>query len=86
MRLHLFANGVEYIVNTWGMARTTIRQDLNDNPNVWFNADFTNGVTVSYYAEVDPNHIYAETNESNNRFPASGTQSVDVPEAAARST
>jgi len=77
VRLHLFANSVEYIVNTWGTARSTIRQDLNDNPNVWFNVDSVNGTTVLYYAEIDPDNIYAETDESNNRYPASGTLSVD---------
>ena len=73
VRLHLFAAGVEYIVNTSGTAHTSIRQDLNNSANVWFNVDFANGTTVSYYAEVDPDHLYLETNESNNRFPMSGT-------------
>jgi hypothetical protein len=34
-------------------------------------------VPVRYYAMVDPNGVYAETNESNNRFPASGTLSIN---------
>ena len=32
-----------------------------------------NDVVVSFYAEVDPDHTIAETNEGNNRYPASGT-------------
>ena len=34
---------------------------------------FRNDVPVSFYAEVDPNHTISETNEGNNRYPASGT-------------
>jgi hypothetical protein len=48
VRLHLFANGQEYIVNTSGTARKTLNQLLTDNANVWFNANFTNDVIVSY--------------------------------------
>ncbi|HET8944066.1 MAG TPA: hypothetical protein VFO59_04730, partial [Dehalococcoidia bacterium] len=68
--------GVEYIADTSGTAWTTIRQDSNTVPKLWFNVNFTNNINVTYYAEVDPNHIYPETNEGNNRFPAVGTQSV----------
>lgn len=73
VRLHLFANGQEYIVNTFGRARKTLDQSVTDNANVWFNVNFVNGTDVSFYAEVDPNNTYAELNENNNRFPSSGT-------------
>jgi hypothetical protein len=76
VRLHLFAGGEEYIVNASGRAYKTLDQSVSDNPNVWFNVDFFNGADVSFYAEVDPDHHYLETTESNNRFPASGTSTV----------
>lgn len=76
VRLHLFAGGKEYVVNTSGYARKTLNQGASNNANVWFNVNFFNGADVSYYAEVDPNNIYFETYESNNRYPASGTLTV----------
>ena len=79
VRLHLFANGVEYIVNTSGTAWTTIRQDSNTVPNVWFNVDFFNGTTVEYYAEVDPNHIYPETNEIEQPVPVLRDEQCHLP-------
>lgn len=76
VRLHLFAAGKEYIVDTAGTAYKTIRRDASDIASVWFNVNFTNDVDVSYYAEVDPNNIYPELNENNNRFPATGTNTI----------
>ncbi len=75
VRLHIFANSVEYIVNASGKAKPTLSQaNADDAVNVWFNVNFSNDVPVSFYAEVDPDHVIAETNESNNRYPAgSGT-------------
>ena len=77
VRLYIIANGVTYTVNTSAKATTTINQVLNDSANVWFNVNFNSDINVQFYAIVDPNNIYAETNESNNRFPAgSGTISL----------
>ena len=50
---------------------------IADSANVWFNVNFSNDVNVTFCAEVDPSHTIAETNESNNRFPASGTISLN---------
>jgi hypothetical protein len=77
VRLHLFANGVEYLANTWGKATPGINQGNADSANVWFNVNFSNDINVAFYAEVDPGHIIAETNETNNRFPSSGTFSLN---------
>lgn len=78
VRLHILAFGNEYIVNTFGTAKTFIDQANNDNANVWFRVDTnSNSANVQFYAEVDPNNVIAETNESNNRYPPSGTISLN---------
>jgi uncharacterized repeat protein (TIGR01451 family) len=73
VRLHIFANGVEYIANTNGKATPSINQATHDDAEVYFNVNFSNDVVVSFYAEVDPNHAISESSESNNRYPSSGT-------------
>jgi hypothetical protein len=71
LRLHIFANSVEYIVNATGKAKSALSQaNADDAVNIWFNVNFSNDVPVSFYAEVDPNGVIAETNETNNRYPA----------------
>lgn len=76
VRLHIFANGVEYIANASGKATTTINQGNSDSADIYFNVNFSNDVNVTFYAVVDPNNTVSETNESNNRYPASGTISM----------
>lgn len=73
VRLHIFADGVEYIANTSGKAVKTLNQANSDDARVYFNVNFSNDVPVSFYAEVDPDNTISETNEGNNRYPASGT-------------
>jgi len=73
VRLHIFANSVEYVANASGKATTAIDQSKPDSADIYFNVNFSNDVPVSFYAEVDPNNTISETNESNNRYPASGT-------------
>jgi hypothetical protein len=72
VRLHIRANNVWYEANTNGKATTTVNRGVHDGAEVYFNVNFTNNVVVDFYAEVDPNNVIAETNESNNRYPASG--------------
>lgn len=72
VRLHIRANGVWYTANVSGKATNTLNQGNNDSANTYFNVNFTNDVVVDFYAEVDPDNIYEETNENNNRYPASG--------------
>lgn len=72
VRLYIRANNVWYKANTHGTARPTIRQDLSDSADVYFNVNFTNDVQVDFYAEVDPENVIDESNESNNRYPSSG--------------
>ncbi|HLF91506.1 MAG TPA: hypothetical protein VI451_21355 [Anaerolineales bacterium] len=72
IRLYIRANGVWYQANANGKATTTINQANSDSANIYFNVNFTNDVVVDFYAEVDPDNLYTETNETNNRFPASG--------------
>ena len=76
VRLHIFANGVEYIANASGRARSTLDEGTTDSADIYFNVNFTNDVAVQFYAEVDPNNTIAESNEGNNRFPASGTTNL----------
>jgi len=71
-------NNVEYVVNTSGKALTFIDQaNASSSANVYFSVNFGSTVPVRYYAIVDPNGTLAETNESNNRFPAAGTRSIN---------
>lgn len=72
VRLHIRANNVWYTANVSGRATTTINQANTDSANVYFLANFSNDVVLDFYAIVDPDNLYSETNESNNRFPASG--------------
>jgi hypothetical protein len=72
VRLYIRANNVWYTANTTGKAKNTLSQDdADDSANVWFYVDFSNDVTVDFYARVDPNNTFAETDETNNRYPAS---------------
>lgn len=73
VRLHIFANGVEYLANAQGNARNTIDQGTLDSAEIYFNVNFSNDIPVTFYAEVDPDGAIAESNEGNNRFPATGT-------------
>jgi uncharacterized repeat protein (TIGR01451 family) len=71
-------NNVEYVVNTQGKALSAIDQSAASNSaNVYFSVNFNNVVPVRYYAIVDPENTITETNENNNRFPASGTNSLN---------
>jgi hypothetical protein len=72
VRLHIFANGVEYIGNATGKATTTLNQANHDDAEIYFNVNFSNDVQVGFYAEVDPDNTIAETNETNNRYPSTG--------------
>jgi hypothetical protein len=73
VRLHIFANGVEYIANASGRATTAVDQGVSDSADIYFNVNFSNDIPVSFYAVVDPDNAIVETSESNNRYPASGT-------------
>ena len=74
VRLHLYANGVWYVVNGVGQARATLDQsDANYSVNLWFNVNFNSDVDVRFWAEVDPDHTIGETNEGNNCYPTPGT-------------
>jgi hypothetical protein len=73
VRLHIFANGVEYLANALGKATPAINQGNHDAAEIYFNVNFSSDVSVSFYAEVDPSNAISELNETNNRFPASGT-------------
>ncbi|MEZ4657608.1 MAG: CARDB domain-containing protein [Caldilineaceae bacterium] len=57
-------------------ATTSINQGNSDSADIYFNVNFSNDVNVTFYAEVDPNNTIAETNESNNRYPTTGTISM----------
>lgn len=72
VRLHIFANGVEYVANATGNARPTVNQAVKDSADVYFYVNFNSNVQVQFYAVVDPNNVISETNENNNRFPANG--------------
>ena len=72
VRLHIRANGVWYTANVTGKATGSINQANDDSADVYFNVNFSNDVTVDFYAIVDEDNTVAETNDGNNRYPASG--------------
>ena len=72
VRLFIRANGVDYTANVSGKAVKTLDQSTNDSADVYFNVNFNSDIAVDFYAIIDPDGIISETNESNNRFPASG--------------
>ena len=72
VRLFIRANNVWYQADASGKATGSVNQTNPDSANIYFNVNFTNDVVVDFYAEVDPNNAISETDESNNRYPASG--------------
>jgi hypothetical protein len=72
VRLFIRANNVWYQADASGKATGSINQTNPDSANIYFNVNFTNDVVVDFYAIVDPNNVIDETNEGNNRYPASG--------------
>ena len=72
VRLFIRAAGVWYQADAGGKATGSIDQTKPDSANIYFNVNFTNDVSVDFYAIVDPNNVISETDESNNRYPASG--------------
>ena len=44
VRLHIFANGVEYIANATGKATTTLDHSKSDSADIYFNVNFSNDV------------------------------------------
>jgi hypothetical protein len=77
VRLHIFANGVEYLANASGKATAASDQNRPDSADIYFNVNFSVDMPVSFYAEVDPNSTISETNEGINRYPASGTLTLN---------
>ncbi|UCH60854.1 MAG: hypothetical protein JSV61_05060 [Anaerolineales bacterium] len=79
VRLYIWANGTWYNALVSGKATTSVDQATNDSANVYFNVNFPNGIqNVSFYAVVDPDGLIAETNESNNRFPAAANTYITL--------
>ena len=73
VQLHILAFGHEYIANATGNPTAAINQAVKDSADVYFNA-YGSSTTIQFYAVVDPNNIYSETDENNNRYPpANGT-------------
>ncbi len=72
VRLFIRAAGVWYQADATGKATKSMDQTNPDSANIYFNVNFGSAVIVDFYAIVDPNNIISETNEGNNRYPASG--------------
>lgn len=72
------ANNVLYTADATARALPTInRASASDSANIYFNVNFSSNTAVRFYAIVDPDGALSETNESNNRFPASGDISIN---------
>jgi hypothetical protein len=76
VRLHVFLNGSEALTT---QTRTRAvpspqRTNVGDSANFYLTVYSGANATVGFFAEVDPNNEVIESNESNNRFPAAGTQ------------
>jgi hypothetical protein len=76
VRLFIRAAGVWYQANASGKATGAIDQTQPDSANIYFNVNFASPVVVDFYAVVDPDNIIPESNEGNNRYPASGYLSL----------
>jgi hypothetical protein len=72
VRLYIRAANVWYQFDASGKATGSIDQTKSENANIYFNVNFSGAVSVDFYAVVDPNNAYVETNEANNRYPAAG--------------
>jgi len=72
VRLYIRANNIWYTANASGKATTTINQANKDSADIYFTVNFNSNVLVDFYAVVDPDNTITESNEGNNRFPASG--------------
>jgi hypothetical protein len=78
VRLRVFLNGNEALVT---QARThavnsPLRSNINDSANFYLTVYSGSNAQVGFVAEVDPTGEITESNESNNRFPAAGTQNT----------
>lgn len=69
------AGGSWNFVNVSGTAKQTLSQvNADDSTNVFFNVTSSSpSINVEFYAEVDPANTLSESNEANNRYPASGS-------------
>jgi uncharacterized repeat protein (TIGR01451 family) len=78
VRLHIIdAEGDEVIANVTGKALPSIDQSsISNSANVYFYVNYNASPSIKFWAEVDPSHTIFETNESNNRFPASGFMTI----------
>jgi hypothetical protein len=76
VRLHVFLNGNPALTT---QARTRAvpspqRANADDSANFYLTVYSGSNAQVGFFAEVDPTNEIIESNESNNRFPAAGTQ------------
>ena len=81
VRLHIFANGVEYIANALGKATPSINQATHDGAEIYFNVNFSSDVPVSFYAEVDPNNAISELNEIEQPLPGQRHLHAQLPQS-----
>jgi hypothetical protein len=72
VRLHILAAGKWYQADASGKATGSIDQTQPDSASIYFYVNFANSVSVDFWAEVDPDNIIPETDETNNRYPAAG--------------
>ena len=72
VRLHILAFGNDYVGNAVGNPTSIINQAVHDSADIYFNA-YGSQTTIQFYAVVDPDNIYSESDESNNRYPPAGT-------------
>ncbi len=83
VKLYLRANGVWYSATSSGRPTTSIDQESSDSADIFFLVNFPQGTTVDFYAVVDPDGLYSETDESNNRYPATGYLSLNFQQRTA---
>jgi hypothetical protein len=76
VRLFIHAFGNDYIANSSGKPTAAINQAVKDSADIYFNAYGGGPTTITFYAVVDPDNLYTEISETNNRFPATGTISM----------
>lgn len=75
-RVYLTAAGKSYQWDASGPAMPKLSRLLKDSANLSMQAKFKGSMNVSMYAVVDPDNVIAESNENNNRIPATGSVSL----------
>ncbi len=72
VRLHILAFGKEYTFDAAGKSTASVNQAAHDDAEIYFTVYSGGTANVSFWAEVDPGHIY-NSSYTNPRYPGVGS-------------